>query len=123
MVKIALFYIHDLAIAEDITQEIFTRLWERREKLDMIDNLKGYLSNAIKNRCLNYLDWIIGKLSSRTINKLDPVCLVILRMGLYQIFRMSKIPESAACNEAVKMARRFGNRGIDSFFQMAEFAN
>ena len=56
MVKIALFYIHDLAIAEDITQEIFTRLWERREKLDMIDNLKGYLSNAIKNRCLNYLE-------------------------------------------------------------------
>lgn len=56
MVKIALFYVHDLAIAEDITQEIFTRLWERREKLDMIDNLKGYLSNAIKNRCLNYLE-------------------------------------------------------------------
>ena len=66
-------------------------------------------------RCLNYLDWIIGKLSSRTINKLDPVCLVILRMGLYQIFRMSKIPESAACNEAVKMARRFGNRGMAGF--------
>ena len=56
MVKIALFYVHDLAIAEDITQEVFTRLWEKREKLDVIDNLKGYLSYAIKNRCLNYLE-------------------------------------------------------------------
>ena len=67
------------------------------------------------SRYLNYLDWIIEKLSSRTIKKLDPVCLVILRMGLYQIFGMSKIPESAACNEAVKMARRFGNRGMAGF--------
>lgn len=56
MVRLALFYVHDLAIAEDITQEIFARLWERREKLDVIDNLKGYLYYAIKNRCLNHLE-------------------------------------------------------------------
>lgn len=31
MVRIALFYVHDLAIAEDITQEVFTKLW-RKEK-------------------------------------------------------------------------------------------
>lgn len=37
MVRIALFYVHDLAIAEDITQEVFTKLWEKREKLDTID--------------------------------------------------------------------------------------
>ena len=70
MVKIALFYIHDLAIAEDITQEIFTRLWERREKLDMIDNLKGYLSNAIKNRCLNYLE------HQQVVDKYKQYCLL-----------------------------------------------
>lgn len=56
MVRLALFYVHDLPVAEDITQEIFARLWEKREKLDVIDNLKGYLSYAIKNRCLNYLE-------------------------------------------------------------------
>ena len=56
MVRIALFYVHDLAIAEDITQEVFTKLWEKREKLDTIDNLKGYISYAIKNGCLNYLE-------------------------------------------------------------------
>lgn len=66
-------------------------------------------------RTLNYLDWIIGKLSTRRISKLDPVCLVILRMGLYQIFGMSKIPQSAACNESVKLAIKFGNRGMSKF--------
>lgn len=66
-------------------------------------------------RTLNYLDWIIGKLSTRRISKLDPVCLVILCMGLYQIFGMSKIPQSAACNESVKLAIKFGNRGMSKF--------
>lgn len=66
-------------------------------------------------RTLNYLDWIIGKLSTRRIAKLDPVCLVILRMGLYQIFGMTKIPQSAACNESVKLATKFGNRGMSKF--------
>ena len=56
MVKIALFYVHDLDVAEDITQEIFAKLWEKRKKLDSIENTKGYLSYAIKNRCLNYLE-------------------------------------------------------------------
>ncbi len=87
------------------------------QKGDMNDRDRRFYTELVYGtvRCLNYLDWIIGKLSSRTINKLDPVCLVILRMGVYQIFRMSKIPESAACNEAVKMARRFGNRGMAGF--------
>lgn len=66
-------------------------------------------------RRLNFLDWIISKLSTRKVSKLDPVCLAILRLGLYQIFGMTKIPESAACNEAVKLANRFGNRGMAKF--------
>lgn len=66
-------------------------------------------------RSLNYLDWIINNLSTRKLNKLDPVCLAIVRLGLYQIFGMSKVPDSAACNEAVKLARRFGNGGMAGF--------
>ena len=37
-------------------------------------------------RSLNYVDYIIGILSSRKKNSLDPVCLAVLRMGLYQLF-------------------------------------
>uniref|UniRef100_UPI002803D178 transcription antitermination factor NusB n=1 Tax=uncultured Megasphaera sp. TaxID=165188 RepID=UPI002803D178 len=66
-------------------------------------------------RCLNYLDWIISQISTRKLQKLDPICLAIIRLGLYQIFGMTKVPESAACNEAVKMATRFGNRGMAKF--------
>ena len=40
-------------------------------------------------RHLNYLDWIISQISSRKLAKLDPVCLAIIRLGLYQIFGKS----------------------------------
>ncbi|MCH4179524.1 MAG: 16S rRNA (cytosine(967)-C(5))-methyltransferase RsmB [Megasphaera sp.] len=66
-------------------------------------------------RHLNYLDWIISHISTRKLNKLDPLCLAIVRMGLYQIFGMTKVPESAACNESVKLARKFGNNGMAKF--------
>lgn len=66
-------------------------------------------------RHLNYLDWIISKISTRKLTQLDPICLVIIRLGLYQIFGMSKVPESAACNESVKIATRFGNKGMAKF--------
>ena len=66
-------------------------------------------------RNLNFLDWIIERLSSRKLAKLDPVCKAIIRLGLFQIFCLTKVPESAACNESVKLARRFGNRGMAGF--------
>lgn len=56
MVRVALFYVRDLPAAEDIAQEVFTRLWERQEDLSKIENVRGYLQYAVKNRSLNYLE-------------------------------------------------------------------
>ncbi|MBR1591446.1 MAG: 16S rRNA (cytosine(967)-C(5))-methyltransferase RsmB [Ruminococcus sp.] len=53
------------------------------------------------------LDYIIGGLSSRPIEKLDTVILNILRTGIYQILYMDSVPDSAAVNESVKLAREF----------------
>ena len=56
MVKTAVFYVRDSVIAEDIVQEVFTKLWEKRSQLGDIENLKGYLIHATKNKSLNYLE-------------------------------------------------------------------
>lgn len=56
LIKVALFYVHDLPAAEDITQEVFVKLWEKQEDIHKIENIKGYLQYAIKNRSLNYLE-------------------------------------------------------------------
>lgn len=41
--------------AENITQDVFTALWERREYLDRIENMNAYLFRLVRNRCLDYL--------------------------------------------------------------------
>ncbi|WP_293713331.1 RNA polymerase sigma-70 factor [uncultured Parabacteroides sp.] len=41
--------------AENIVQDVFTELWEKREMLSMHINLVAYLFTTVKNRCLNHL--------------------------------------------------------------------
>lgn len=41
--------------AENIVQDVFTELWEKREVITMPVNLIAYLFTSVKNKCLNYL--------------------------------------------------------------------
>ena len=50
MVQQAIFYTNDFAVAEDVVQEVFVRLWEKRDELKGIQNLQGYLLLSVKNR-------------------------------------------------------------------------
>ncbi|TCO78981.1 16S rRNA (cytosine(967)-C(5))-methyltransferase RsmB [Marinisporobacter balticus] len=60
----------------------------------------GVLENKI------YLDFMIGKLSKIKMKKIDPKVLNILRMGLYQLIYLDKIPSFAAVNESVKLVKK-----------------
>ena len=51
------------------------------------------------------LDYHISNICEKN-SKIDPVAANILRMGLYQILYMDKVPDSAACDESVKLAKR-----------------
>lgn len=55
LIKTALFYVHDLALAEDITQEIFAKLWEQRKEFYKIEDIKKYLRYSVRNSSLDYL--------------------------------------------------------------------
>lgn len=48
-------YVVSDADAENIVQDVFLELWEKREALTMPVNLIAFLFTAIKNRCLNHL--------------------------------------------------------------------
>jgi len=52
------------------------------------------------------LDYYLKSLSSRPIEKIDPEALAILRLGLYQLIYMDKIPTHAAVNETVALCKR-----------------
>lgn len=54
----------------------------------------------------NTLDHYILQNCNRKLNQLSLPVLLILRMAVYQICYMDRVPDSAAVNEAVKLARR-----------------
>lgn len=51
------------------------------------------------------LDHILQQLLDKPMIELDPLALVILRIGLYQLTCLDRIPESAAVNESVNLAK------------------
>jgi len=61
------------------------------------------------------IDEIIKLKSKINFEKIDYFTKSILRTGLWQIFISDKIPDSAACNESVKISKIFGNKGSTSF--------
>ncbi len=48
-------FVKDKDISENIVQEIFVKLWENRDKLNIQSNVKSYLYTAVKNHSLNYI--------------------------------------------------------------------
>lgn len=63
----------------------------------------------------NYLEWIINSFSKKPLKKLDPPIYIILLMGLYQLVYLTKIPDSAAVNESVELAKKYSHSGGAKF--------
>lgn len=61
------------------------------------------------------LDEIIKKHSNIKLKKISVWILNILRMGIYQIIFLDKIPKSAAVNESVNLAKRYGHKSSSNF--------
>lgn len=61
------------------------------------------------------LEWIIGQYVDRPFRKIAPMIQDILKMGAYQLLFMDKVPESAACNQSVELAKKYGHVGTVKF--------
>lgn len=47
-------YTHDQHMAEDVLADVFLKLWDRRDHLQNVQNLRVYLYTAVKNTAINY---------------------------------------------------------------------
>jgi RNA polymerase sigma-70 factor (ECF subfamily) len=55
LLSFALQYVHVKETAEEITNDVFIKLWNRKEYLDQVNNISTYLFVSVKNLSLNYL--------------------------------------------------------------------
>lgn len=83
----------------------------KQERAFMTRLTEGTLEHLIE------LDYIIDSFSKTKVRKMKPMIRSILRMSVYQIKYMDSVPDSAVCNEAVKLAKKHG------FGQLSGFVN
>jgi transcription antitermination protein NusB len=79
---------------EDFAWELVSGVWNRREELD-----------AIVARFSKH--WKIGRIAR--------IELTILRLALFEILHLPDVPAKVAINEAVELAKRFGDDNAKSF--------
>jgi len=111
-----------------ITLKVLNKLDKNHKTLDKIfeavvepTEISGRdraLLNALVYGVLRWrgrLDFIISYFSTTRFNKIDPVILNILRIGLYQIIYMDRIPNSAAVDTSVKLAKSVAAHWVAGF--------
>lgn len=84
---------------------------EKQERAFITRVCEGTLEYKIR------LDYILNQFSTVPAEKMKPVIRELLRSSVYQILYMDSVPDSAVCNEAVKVARKKG------FYNLTGFVN
>ena len=82
---------------------------EKRERAFITRVVEGTLEHQIE------IDYIINQFSKVKVNKQKPVIRTILRSSVYQLKYMDHVPDSAVCNEAVKLAGKKGFVNLKGF--------
>jgi 16S rRNA (cytosine967-C5)-methyltransferase len=86
-----------------------------RSKLEPRDRgLATELTYGVTRRRAS-IDWVISQVATRALSQIDPWIRNDLRLAVYQILYMERIPRSAAVDEAVELARQYGHEGVAKF--------
>ena len=62
-------FVNDPAEAEDIVQDAFIKLWDRRETFNDLTAVKAFLYLSVKNACINYAKHV--KVADKYLSALD----------------------------------------------------
>ena len=117
--EIALKVLYDVdkngAYSNIALDEALRQARKRQERIEPRD--VGFISEIVYGTISWKLtiDEIIKKYSNIRIQKISPWILNILRMSAYQILFLDKVPKSAAVNEGVNLAKRYGHKASSNF--------
>ncbi len=109
VVKMLLAVCKDKQFSHVVKGKYLVKIEEKRERALATRMFEGCLERLIE------LDYIIDSFSKTPVKKMKPAIAAILRMTVYQLRYMDKIPAGAACNEAVKLTKKYGFAGLSGF--------
>ena len=100
-------------------EESMTEVLEQSEQADTLSGSdKTFLENLVDGvqHCQEELDEVIGQYAQGwALNRLAKVDLTILRMAVYELRYMPEVPVGATINEAVELAKAYGEDKSSGF--------
>jgi 16S rRNA (cytosine967-C5)-methyltransferase len=112
--QLALQIIHDVDVKQAYANIALANMINRNT---LSDQDRRFLTELVYGtvKAWGTIDWILSRYVDRPPAKIPPMIRNILRLGLYQLFFLSKVPPSAACNQAVELAKKYGHAGTVKF--------
>jgi 16S rRNA (cytosine967-C5)-methyltransferase len=113
--NLALTVLNGLSHRPFLSGTLLDDIFRQNPQLDERD--KAFFNHLVQGvlRWRLRLDWIIEQKSDFPFEKISPTVLNILRLALYQIYFLDKVPQSAAVDEAVKQSKTHAPKHVVSF--------
>ena len=107
------------ALMEIMTEEAYNNMTLRRllrQNGAMPRQDRAFVTEVVNGtlRNLIYIDHVLNTFSKTKTEKMKPWLLAVMRSAVYQMYFMD-VPDSAACNEAVKLAKKRKFQGLTGF--------
>ena len=115
--EIALYAIIDILNEKAYNNIVLRKVLTKNKHLSMVQ--RAFITELVNGTLRNKIniDYIIGLYSRTPVEKMKPLILNNIRISVYQMIYMDKVPDSAAINEAVELTKKRG------FGTLAGFVN
>ena len=101
---------NQIFVKDALNRQLFAKQFMSKQDRAFLSRLvEGVTEYQLK------LDYIINCFSNTKADKCKPLIRILLRMGTYQMFYMDSVPDQAAVNECVKLARKRGFGKLSGF--------
>jgi 16S rRNA (cytosine967-C5)-methyltransferase len=113
--EIAVHILYDTEYKDAYANLVLKETLSKHKDLSQKD--KGFITRLVYGTVSRRLtlEYIIEQYSKIKLKKISKYILLILKLGIYQIIYMDKVPNSAAVNESVKLAKRYGHSSSAGF--------
>ena len=111
----ALWVLNTLAKGRFTLDAIIEQVLDNERALSKRD--KALFQNLVYGvlRWRNQLDWVVSQFSNTALNRIDPRVLNLLRLGVFQIVYLNRVPVSAAVNTSVEMTKSISGPWVVRF--------
>ena len=113
--EIALTILMEITEEEAYSHVVLREALEKYQYLEKRD--RAFISRAVEGTLehMIQMDYIIEQFSNVPVYNMKPLIRNLLRLSIYQMKYMDSVPDSAVCNEAVKLAQRRGFYNLKGF--------